>query len=73
MILDEKEERMLLQCMSNIRSILAAHKVLDYDPVKSVQRCANEMTPHEATKIEDIRDDIPSAADSQADGFAEEN
>ena len=72
MILDSKEERLLLQCMSNIRSILAAHKVLDYDPVKSVQRCADEITPYEAEKITEVRDDIPDVNDSQADGFATE-
>jgi len=82
MILDSKEERLLLQCMSNIRSILAAHKVLDYDPVKSVQRCAAEMTEHEAQQdipqepapleeypSQENNDAEPSAVD-QADGTA---
>ena len=73
MILDDRDAQDLLRAVSLIRRILKAHGVIDKNIPASLKRCADEMTPHEATKIEDIRDDIPSAADSQADGCAEEN
>jgi hypothetical protein len=72
MILDERDERDLLHAVSIIRRILKAHGVIDKNIPATIKRCAEEITAHEAEKITEVRDDIPDATDSQADGFATE-
>jgi hypothetical protein len=63
MILNECEERDLLHAVSLIRRILKTHGVIDKDVPASLKRCAKELCTYEATKITEIRDDVPEATD----------
>ena len=82
MIFDDLDAQDLLRVMSIIRRILTARGIIDHDPVKSVQRCAEEMTEHAAQQdipqepapleeypSQENNDAEPSAVD-QADGTA---